>query len=63
MVSKKAKCVRCESMERKQQSKSIYLVKNELGEMIPLCATCMTEIRDEEILNLDGDESGSEEID
>jgi hypothetical protein len=29
-------------------SKSIYSIKNELGEFIPLCAVCVVEIKEEE---------------
>lgn len=48
MKRKKLKCVRCESMERPQKSHAVYVIKNALGEPIPLCAACIVEIRDEE---------------
>jgi hypothetical protein len=47
-MRKKMKCVRCETLDRSQKSKSVYMVKNELGESIPLCAVCIIEIREEE---------------
>ena len=47
-MKKRKKCVRCESLERVQQSKSIYLVKNSLGEFIPLCSVCVIEVKEEE---------------
>jgi len=41
-------CVRCESLERKQKSKSIIYITNDLGEKIPICSVCAIEIEEEE---------------
>jgi len=45
---KKQRCIRCESLERPPQSKTIYSIKNPFGESIPLCAVCIVEIKEEE---------------
>ena len=68
MRAKRLKCIRCESLERPQKSKSIYYVKNTLGESIPLCSTCILEMKEEEdFIRLaqeeEVDESGSEILD
>jgi hypothetical protein len=68
MRAKKLRCVRCESLERSQKSKSIHYVKNALGESIPLCSTCILEMKEEEdFIRLaqeeDENESGSEILD
>lgn len=66
MKRKKRKCIRCESLERPQQSKSVYLVKNSAGgEFIPLCSVCILEIKEEEeflnsLKEIDEDEQGGE---
>ena len=41
---KKVKCVRCESLERKQKSPDIHY----LDEEVPVCAVCLQEIVEEE---------------
>ena len=41
---KKDKCTRCESLDRKQQSKTIMYTKDG----IPMCTICMQEIAEEE---------------
>jgi len=46
--ARKAKCVRCESLERPQQSKTIHYVKNQLGESVPICSQCILEMKEEE---------------
>jgi len=43
-MKKKVKCVRCESLDRKQQSKKIVYTKDG----IPLCTVCMLEAAEEE---------------
>ena len=66
-MKKKAKCIRCEALERPQQSKHVYSIKNSIGDMITLCAVCILEIKEEEdyfkksIFEDDG--IGSEEFD
>jgi hypothetical protein len=69
-MKKRVKCFRCDSLDRPQKSKSIYLVKNELGEITPICAVCVVEIKEEEdyLESLkekfeEEDEPGSEVID
>jgi hypothetical protein len=59
----KPKCVRCETLERKQQSPHIQYVG-----LVPLCSVCMQEIAEEELFfkireEETEDESGSESID
>jgi len=44
MVSKKVKCVRCEALDRKQQSKKIMYTKDG----VPLCTICIQEVAEEE---------------
>lgn len=67
MAAKKVKCVRCESLERPQKSKSITFIKNAVGESIPLCSMCILEIKEEEDFFIrsvqEDDESGSEGLD
>lgn len=66
MRAKRLKCVRCESLERPQKSKSIHYVKNALGESIPLCSVCILEMKEEEDfirLVQEEDEQGSEVLD
>ena len=62
MASKK--CVRCESLERKQASRKIYYINNNLGDKIPICSVCLLELDEEDQLfnNLDN-ESEVEELD
>jgi hypothetical protein len=66
-MGSKPKCVRCESLERKQKSRKIHYLKISEEESIPLCSVCILEIQDEkdliESLKLEENESGSEEID
>lgn len=61
------KCVRCETLDRPQKSRSVYMVKNELGESVPLCAVCIIEVGEEEdfleSLKEEEDATGSEVID
>ena len=45
---RRAKCVRCESLERPQKSKEIHYVKNQLGESVPICSQCILELKEEE---------------
>jgi len=42
------KCIRCESLDRKQKGKKIYKVKNRFGDEIPVCVVCLEEIAEEE---------------
>jgi hypothetical protein len=68
-MKKRSRCFRCETLERPQQSKSIYLLKNDLGEMVPLCAVCLVEVKEEEDYleslkeTIEEDELGSEDFD
>ena len=61
-------CVRCESLERKQKSKSVVWIKNDIAEKIPICSVCVLEMEEEDkfiknfLESLD-DESGSESFD
>lgn len=48
MASKRKYCVRCESLERPQKNNRIHLVKTPSGGEIPICATCLLEIQEEE---------------
>ncbi len=60
-MANKPKCVRCESLERKQASKELY---NIMG--VTLCSVCIGEIHDDMMFshdNLDDDEQGSEDLD
>ena len=63
-MKKKVGCVRCESLERPQRSKAIYQIKNYIGELIPLCAVCVIEVKEEEdffkLLKEEEDEPGGE---
>jgi len=59
----KTYCIRCESLERSQQSKKIYKVKNHFGDEIPVCAICLEEIAEEEEFFKEQNEPGSEEFD
>ena len=65
-MASKQKCVRCESLERKQKSRKIHYLKISEEESIPLCSTCLSEIQDEkeliESLKVLDDESGGEEV-
>lgn len=59
----KPKCVRCEALERKQQSPHVQYVG-----LVPLCGVCMQEIAEEELFfkireEETEDESGSESTD
>ena len=69
MANKKQTCIRCEALERKQQSKIVYDITNPIGDKIPLCAVCIVEMKDEEDFfgaldkTLEDDELGSESID
>jgi hypothetical protein len=69
MGSKKQKCIRCEALERRQQSRIIYSVTNSIGDTIPICAKCLGELKDEEDFfkimdqTLEEDELGSEGFD
>jgi hypothetical protein len=59
-----SKCVRCELLERKQQSKQI-LYSGPDGS-IPICSVCMQEIAEMDILfkniEVEEDEPGSEDF-
>jgi hypothetical protein len=62
----KVKCVRCESLERPQKSKAVTFIKNAIGESIPLCSSCILEIKEEEVFisqAQEDDEPGSEGFD
>ena len=59
-MENRIKCVRCETLERKQQSSHIQYVG-----LVPLCSVCMQEIMEEELFfkireEEIEDESGSE---
>jgi len=62
MASKK--CVRCESLDRKQKSRKIHMVKGSSEEEIPICSVCLLEMQEEEdfinSLKEEEDESGGE---
>jgi hypothetical protein len=63
MVSKKVRCVRCESLERRQRSSKI--VYSGPDGSIPICSVCMQEIAEIEVLfkgTEEEDESGGEII-
>lgn len=65
MVSKR-KCVRCESLDRKQKSNKIHYVKITEEESIPICSKCLLEIQDEKefiesIKEIEEDEPGGED--
>lgn len=65
MANKKI-CVRCESLDRPQQSKRIYKVKNNFGDEVPICAVCLREIAEEEeyLKSLEeNDAEGNQEFD
>lgn len=62
-MGNRIKCVRCETLERRQQSPHIQYVG-----LVPLCSICMQEIAEEELFFKTReeeieDESGSESID
>lgn len=60
MGSKKPICVRCEALERRQQSKTTRLLDG-----VTICDVCLQEIILEEDLfgNTEEDEQGSEDLD
>jgi hypothetical protein len=59
-------CVRCEMLDRPQKSKSIHYMTLESGEKVPMCATCLLEIKEEEdfleSLSEENDGSGEDVI-
>jgi hypothetical protein len=58
------KCVRCESLERPQKSKTIHYIPNDSGDKIPVCSVCILEIKEEEeFLKSISEDGSSEEFD
>jgi hypothetical protein len=63
---KHKRCIRCEALERPQQSKMLYSITNQIGDTISLCAVCVIEIKEEEDYfknEIEEDESRSENFD
>lgn len=60
MGSKRNRCVRCETLERKQQGKEVYQFQG-----VYICSVCLEEMQDELLFpkDVEEDESGSEEFD
>ena len=47
-MKQKRSCVRCEILGRKQKSKEVHYILNELGESVPICSACLLEIKEED---------------
>ncbi len=60
MANKKNSCVRCESLERKQQGKEVYLFQG-----VYICSVCLEEMHDELLFpkDIEEDAERSEDFD